>query len=671
MSLLTLNQARFDYGREVILDGVDLALHTGVRYALVGPNGAGKTTLFGVLAGDLALHGGQRQLTGGVTLRWLRQQSELGTGPQDPRTLREVVREEAFARELALQEELAGVAAALAATPHDHPDHEALVARQGRLQTEFERLEGYTLDVRLDAALAGVGLPPAVCATAVPRLSGGERRRAALAAVLLAPADLLLLDEPTNHLDLASCEWLENHLLGRAGSVVMVSHDRWFLDRVAERTLHLERGRLVEYAGNYSVFVRASEERRRQDQAAWQRQQDHIRQTEAFIRKNIEGQKTRQAQSRRKQLERLDRVDRPPAPGAQADFRLEPARASGGTVLQCEGLGRTLGEREILRDLDLHVVRGERLGILGPNGCGKTTLLRLLAGLDVPDRGRVVRGHNVDLGLYDQHLQTVSDHHTVLGEMQAVDPVATLGEQRSFLAAFGFGEDMVDRPVGDLSGGERGRLALLRLIKEGHNTLLLDEPTNHLDVRSRESLEAALRDFAGTLVMVSHDRRFLDRLVGRLVVFPGRPESPLTPQVFLGNYGDWLRARDREREAAREAAERSRGEAPRAGRAPSGAAAAGPAAATDGSIAAAPAAPARPRLSKNEQTRRRAWIAGVETTIAELEAENAAAVAEMSDPGCSNARRRELGARCTAIAAELEDAMARWEQWSAELEGSD
>jgi ATP-binding cassette, subfamily F, member 3 len=527
------------------------------------------------------------------------------------------------------------------------------VTRQGRLQTEFERIDGYSLEARLETALQGVGLPATVRRTPMDKLSGGERRRAALAAALLDRCDLLLLDEPTNHLDLASCEWLEAHLQSRPGAVVIVSHDRWFLDRVAQRTLHLDRGRLTDDSGNYSTFLQVSAERRRQEQAAWQRQQDHIRQTESYIRKNIAGQKTKQAQSRIKQLARLPRQDRPLSITQEFRFDLKPLRPSGATVLQAEGLRKAYAERSLLHGFDLQVIRGERVGIIGPNGCGKTTLLRVLAGIETPDAGRVQRGQNVDLGLYDQHLQTVSDHLTVLGEMQAIDPVAPLVDLRTFLGAFGFGEDMVDRPVASLSGGERGRLALLRLIKSGYNTLLLDEPTNHLDIQSRESLEAALRDFSGTLVMVSHDRRFLDRLVDRLVVFPDDGAGGADPRVFLGNYGDYLHRREQEQQAAAEATATAPGH-PR------------PAAvgADQTSIA-----PAGGRLSKNEQARRRAWIAEVEATIAALEAEQESVLAAMSSPDCDNRRRLELADRCAAIETELAAALARWEEWSAELEG--
>jgi ATP-binding cassette subfamily F protein 3 len=672
LSLLTLTAASFDYGRETILAGANLALHRDTRYALVGANGAGKTTLLAILAGEFALHGGQRLLAGGVSIGFLRQVSRLGLPQNDQIVLREAVRSAAYAQELALQAEMAEIGRLLAAAP-DAAEQAQLISRQGSLQSEFERLEGYTLDARLEAALLGVGLPAALWATPIERLSGGERRRAQLAATLLRHCDLLLLDEPTNHLDLQSCEWLETHLQNRRGTAVIVSHDRWFLDRIAQRTLYLDRGRLTDDVGNYTVFLQVSAERRRQELAAWQRQQDHIRQTEAFIRKNIAGQKTRQAQSRRKQLSRLEPLAPPPAQETGFTFDLRPVRASGGMVLQAEGLTKRYGDRTILQDFDLQVVRGERIGILGPNGCGKTTLLRLLAGDEVPDAGRVLRGYNVDLGRYDQHLQTVSDHLTVLGEMQAVTPGALLVELRTFLGAFGFGEDMIDRPVSSLSGGERGRLALLRLIKSGYNTLLLDEPTNHLDIGSRESLEAALQQYEGTLVVVSHDRRLLDRLVQRLVVFPDVNEVGRGPRIFLGNYGDYQRRCSEERQAAAwalsvgESAPRPRSATKTAPGCGGGEVSAGGRAVT---ASAADSSGQRPRLSKNEQARRRARIAAIEGTIAALEREEAAALAEMSDPACSSSRRRELGDRCATIAGELVEALETWEQWSAELEGA-
>ena len=649
MSLLSLTNAHFDYGRERILRGVNLALHPGVKYALVGANGAGKTTLLAAVSGDLQLQGGTRQLMGGARIRLLRQETTLEPEQGQDRRLLEVVADAAFARERELEQELAAVARRLEQAGAG--EHDSLVAEQGRLQGEFERLNGYTMQSRLESALNGVGLAPETWSRQVEQLSGGERRRAALAAVLLSGADLLLLDEPTNHLDLESCEWLENYLNQHPAAVIIVSHDRQFLDKVARKTLHLDRGRLVSYSGNYSFFDEQSRLRFEQELAAWQRQQAKIRQTEEYIRRNLEGQKTKQAQSRRKQLAREEVLERPTTEPGLFRFHLQPARASGGTVFQIEGLGKSYGERVLLRGFELHVSRGDRIGIVGPNGCGKSTLLKILAGKVVPDTGRAAPGHNVDLGYYDQELASVSDHNTVIAEMASVDPLATLGELRSFLGAFGFGEDLFDRQVGRLSGGERGRLALLRLIKEGHNTLLLDEPTNHLDIRSRESLEAALAEFPGTLIVVSHDRRFLDKVIDKLLVFPavGQSEQPAGRVVtHLGNYADYVRSRDQQRQERQEAAAEKR---------PAPAAAGGSAPAAAGTA-----------LSKNEQQRRRQWIEAAEKRILELETEKEAAFAAMMTPGLDNERRVQLGRRAGEIDAELAGLMADWEQWNLEIE---
>ncbi len=645
MALLSLQDAYFDYGREKILRGVDIAIQPGVKYALVGANGAGKTTLLAAMAGDLQLHGGTRQVMGSASVRMLRQETTIDPDASDTELLLDAVAGSAFTRERELESRLAALTGELAdAVPSVQA---TLVEQQGKLQDEFEHLDGYTMQSRLKTALRGVGLMPETWARPMNRLSGGERRRAALATVLLGKGDLLLLDEPTNHLDLESCEWLEGFLEAYAGAVVLVSHDRHFLDRVAKKTLHLDRGRLISYSGNYTFYDEQSQLRHQQDLNAWQRQQTRIRQTEDYIRRNIEGQKTKQAQSRRKQLEKEEKLEKPTTEPGLFRFHLSPVRPSGGTVLETEGLSKGWGGRILLSGLDLHISRGDRLGIIGPNGCGKSTLLKMLTGRIIPDAGRVVIGHNVDIGFYDQELSGVSDHNTVIAEMISVDPVLTLGEHRSFLGAFGFGEDLHDRQVAHLSGGERGRLSLLRLIKEGHNTLLLDEPTNHLDIRSRESLEAALAEYTGTMVVISHDRRFLDKIVQKLIVF-----TATGVRVFAGNYADYVWKQKQEQQVT--------------------AAITKPATVTDTrkkeKQSAVRSAETPVTLSKNEINRRRQWIGEIEAKILELESARDSVLSEMGSPTLDNDRRLELGQQCSGIDAELKTAFADWEKWSLEIE---
>ncbi len=648
MALLTLQNAHFDYGRERILRGVNIAIQAGVKYALVGANGAGKTTLLAAMTGELQLQDGTCQLMGGATMRLLRQETTLEVTKNSDGRLRETVANAAFEVERALEFRLTELAAEIAEAPPEN--HQALVSEQGKVQEEFERRDGYTMTARLETALRGVGLRSKTWDTPVDRLSGGERRRAALAQVLLSRADLLLLDEPTNHLDLESCEWLEGFLEIYPGAVLIVSHDRHFLDRVAKKTLHLDRGKLVSYSGNYSFYDKQSALRYQQELASWERQQAKIKQTEEYIRRNIEGQKTKQAQSRRKLLEKEERLERPTTEPGLYRFHLKPSRPSGGTAVETEGLTKGYEGRVLLKDLDLHISRGDRVGIIGPNGCGKSTLLKMMAGRVVPDGGRLVMGHNVDLGFYDQELTGVSDHNTVLAEMQAVDPRATLGEHRSFLGAFGFGEDLYDRQVSALSGGERGRLSLLRLIQEGHNTLLLDEPTNHLDIRSRESLEAALREFSGTMVVVSHDRRFLEKLVDRLLVFPPAGDESGQVRVFPGTYADYVWKKNQESQVASES---KRGAAVK----------------TVVVKTVKPDGPAtKTPLSKNEQKRRQEWIDLAEQAIVTLESEQEVTLAEMGAPDLNNERRLKLGQRCVEIESELATKMANWEKWNLEIE---
>ncbi|MFH1842668.1 MAG: ABC-F family ATP-binding cassette domain-containing protein [bacterium] len=654
MSLISLQSASFDFGREVILRQVNLNVFAGVKYALVGANGVGKTTLLSLLAGDLPLQRGKRQVSGKLSIRRLRQETAPIQQWDEERTLYDNVLLQAFAKELELEQELADLTEILggAAEP---AEQEALIERQGLLQAEFERYEGYTLRPRLETALRGVGLGPDFWQRPVSRLSGGERRRAALASILLTRADLLLLDEPTNHLDLESCEWIEHFIQQYPGAAVLVSHDREFLDRTAEQTVYLEHGKVILFNGNYTFFERANRQHRRQQLEAYERQQEKIRRTEDFIQRNLAGQKTKQAQSRRRQLAREELVDKPVT--ERSGFRLSfaPAQPSGSVVLQAEGIHKGYGGRQLIRNLDLLVTRGERVGIVGPNGCGKTTLLRLLSGRELADSGTVKSGHNVDLGFYDQQLLSVSDHHLVMEELAAVDPAATIGQLRSRLAAFGFDTDKIDRPVGRLSGGERGRLALLRLITEGHNTLLLDEPTNHLDISSRESLEEALTHYDGTLIVVSHDRRFLDKIVERLIVFPAADsESAGRVTLFLGNYHEYHQ--QREAQLAMFAAENRRQAVTRP--ATSEKAGRRQAAITNG-------------LSKNEQARRQQWIASVEEEISALETERNELLAQMAAADLETDARVIAARQCAEIEQGLAEKLALWEKWHQEIEAAE
>ncbi|HPF36743.1 MAG TPA: ABC-F family ATP-binding cassette domain-containing protein, partial [Candidatus Krumholzibacteria bacterium] len=611
MSLISLQDAVFDYQREPILAGVSCAVQPDERIALTGPNGSGKSTLLHILAGDLDLLEGRRETSGQTTVALLSQETTFDPDAHRDTPTRDVVARTAFHVLLELESEMARVGAALADA--DESAAADLQREHGRLQHEYERRDGYTWRARMEQALQGLGVGEELWSKAPGALSGGERRRAALAAALLSDATVLLLDEPTNHLDLESREWLEAHLARRPGALVMVSHDRWFLDKTCNRTWELTRGKLSTWRGSYGSWVKEAAERRERDEAAYRRQQDKIADTEAFIRKNLAGQKTKQAQSRRKQLEKVERLDRPGGEQRKAPIVLAPSRPGGATPLEAEGLRKAYGPVPLFADVTFRVGRGEKVGVVGPNGCGKSTLLKILAGDVLPDAGRVQWGHQIDLGHYDQQLRSVKDTNTVLEEVADCWPGATLGELRSFAGAFGFGAEMIDRVVGALSGGERGRLALMRLIRGGHNTLLLDEPTNHLDAVTCEALEEGLRGFDGTLVVVSHDRRFLDRVCDRILMFvPAGPDAEVQHrvQLHLGSWGE-VSTRLRERAAAAQSVAKESKPAvveEKAGTETGGG------------------------LSKNEIARREKWIAEVEEEIAALETEQGELLERLSSP---------------------------------------
>ncbi len=528
MSLVQLENVHKSYGANPVLTGLTWKIEGGGRFGLVGRNGCGKTTLFHLITGRLQPDSGRIYRKRKLNVGYLAQDPQLKDGSVVLDTVMD-----AFADLLDIHRRMGVLEGRLTGGR----EQSALLEEYGSLQHAYEDRGGYEIEDRAKAILHGLGFGRKDFGTPVNLLSGGQKNRLALARLLVREPDLLLLDEPTNHLDLEAIEWLEGFLPAFDGAFVVISHDRYFLDRTIDRIVELENGVLSPYAGNYSFYAAERQERLARRRKTYERQQEHIRKTEDYIRRNIAGQKTKQAQSRRKALERLDRHDRPvEEKGFRLDFRA--AERGGNRVVELDRSSKAYGETVLFENLDLLVRRGDRLGIIGPNGSGKSTLLKLLAGHISPDNGTVRTGSNIQVGYYDQHRDELTPDHTLLDEIWAVTPNATLGEIRNVLGAFLFSGDDVERRVGSLSGGEKSRIALARLMRSETNLLVLDEPTNHLDIPSRDVLEAALKNYAGSLIVVSHDRYFLNLLVERLLVLGNG-----TWEIVEGNYDAWQRRR--------------------------------------------------------------------------------------------------------------------------------
>jgi ATP-binding cassette subfamily F protein 3 len=426
-------------------------------------------------------------------------------------------------------------------------DLEKVLERYSDLQHEFEREGGFEYSAKAEAILQGLGFDRDAWQFETDKLSGGQQNRLGLACLLLSEPDVLLLDEPTNHLDVGAVEWLEEFLQSYPSSFVIVSHDRYFLDRACTRIIEVENGQATSYKGNYSHFVVEREERREIQQRAYENQQRLIAKTEEFIRKNLAGQKTKQAKSRRTMLQRLERVDAVRADQASGDFRLQDIERAGTHVLTVTETSIGYGDNVLARDISLILRRGECLGVIGPNGSGKTTFLKTILGKIPPLSGELRWGSKVEIGYYAQQLEDLDDRNEIIMELRRVAPSsATAGELRAFLAKFLFFGDDVYKHVRELSGGEKGRLALAKLIYSGVNVLVLDEPTNHLDIPSREALEEALEAYEGTIVTISHDRFFLDRVATQILALNGEGNV----EHYNGDYTeyhDWKAGRSESR----------------------------------------------------------------------------------------------------------------------------
>ncbi len=509
MTIVQVDHVTFGYGVDLLFEDVCFTLAAGERLALVAPNGQGKSSLMRIIASELQPDEGRVLMPRSMRVGYLHQSHE----PDPSGTVMEVLMKPfSAAREArhALTEAEHGAATGL---PAD-------LDRLAHAQEHYQRIGADGVEREVSTIATRVGFSDADLERSVASLSGGERGRLQLAAVLAAKPDLLLLDEPTNHLDIESTEWLEAFLRGFPGAVVVVSHDRAFLDATCPRTAELGLFRFRLYEAPYSTYLTLREEDLARERRELELQRAEIAKTEDFIRRNLAGQGTNQAKSRRKMLDKLVRIERPEdiwADAKKLGMRFAPGRRSGEIVIEAKGLGAERGGRRLFQGIDLQVRRLERLAIVGPNGSGKSTLLKRLAGLGEPgDEGEVRLGTNLDMGYFDQHLESLDPRRSCVEQIRAVRPDMVVDAARQYLSRFRFFGDDAFRAVGSLSGGERTRLALARLLLVPRNLLLLDEPTNHLDIPASEILEEALANFDGTVLVVSHDRRFLDRVATRV-----------------------------------------------------------------------------------------------------------------------------------------------------------
>ncbi|HEY3109861.1 MAG TPA: ABC-F family ATP-binding cassette domain-containing protein [Chloroflexota bacterium] len=646
--MLTVSSLSKLYADVVVLENVDFQLRAGERVALVGANGSGKSTLLRLIAGELRPDAGTIALAPGWRAAYLPQDAGVAPG----RTLHDEMASvfariaEIEARQRELEEQMHALAA-------DDPRLMRLVELHAALHAEFERLDGYTIEAKIGQVLAGLGFRPEDWGRPTEQFSGGWQMRIALARLLLLAPELLLLDEPTNHLDLAATEWLEEYLLESRAAALIVSHDRYFLDRVTGRTIELREHTVEQFPMSYSQYAL---ERARRDEArvaAYERQQEYLARQQAFVERfRASATKSSAAKSREKMLDRIERLERRPRERAIA-FRFMHAQPSGREVLKLDEVVKAYGQLTVLDRVGLLVERGERIGLVGPNGAGKSTLLRLLADVERPDRGRLAQGHNLRSAYFSQsQAESLDPARSVLEEIRADAPVgATETELRTLLGRFLFHQDDVFKSVSVLSGGERSRLALAKMLLRPANLLLLDEPTNHLDIPAREVLEEALKAYQGTALIASHDRYLLDRVATRIVeVGDGKLTS------FPGNY-----SRYRERRDAL-AAQRASKPAEPAPAPPAGAPPAMPPSAdqgaTQGGRRARPEREARAAVGR---------MARLEEQVAELERRRAGLEQRLADPGLwsDSAVASAVVDELSAVQREIEAATARWEELAA------
>ncbi|MDB7621510.1 ABC-F family ATP-binding cassette domain-containing protein [Enterococcus faecium] len=541
MILLQANQIARHFGAEVLFENIHLEISTGARVALVGRNGAGKSTLLKIIAGIEAPDDGKIAKNKTATLGYLAQDTGLDSNET---VWNEMLK--AFEQVRQMEQRMRELEIFISEGTPDTPAYTSYLKEYDRLQHDFSDRNGYGYENEIRSVLHGFKFDSSFYDQKIDTLSGGQRTRLALARMLLQHPDILILDEPTNHLDIETLSWLENYLQSYTGALLIVSHDRYFLDKVVNEVYELSRRKMRHYKGNYSKYLDLKAEQLTSEWKAYEKQQTEIHKLEDFVARNlVRASTTKRAQSRRKTLEKMERLDRPQGDEKQANFLFSIEKPSGNVVLQIEDAAIGYDDVTLSEPINLDIRRQEAIALVGPNGIGKSTLLKSIIHQIPFIRGKETLGTNVTIGYYDQGQADLHTNKTILAELWDEHPTTPEKDIRSVLGAFLFSGEDVEKPIPLLSGGEKARVALAKLAMNKENFLILDEPTNHLDIDNKEVLENALIDYDGTLLFVSHDRYFINRIATKVVEL-----SENGSKVYLGDYDYYLEKKQEEEEIA-------------------------------------------------------------------------------------------------------------------------
>jgi len=666
--VIQLSALSKSFGDRVLLDNVTWQIDDRERVGLSGPNGAGKTTLLKMLAGIDEPDGGTIVKPAGLTIGYLPQDGLSYTG----RTLRQEA-SLAFKPLLDMKAEIAALEERLGDDSVPHAEHEAMLSRYSELQETFRRSDGYAIDLKVTTVLRGLGFSEEDMEKPTETFSGGWQMRIALARLLLGRPGLLLLDEPTNHLDLDARNWLEEYLADYPHAVILVSHDRFFLDAVVTRITEIGMRTLTDYVGNYSAYIRERDARMERLRQMKRDQDEEIERMQAFINRfRYQATKASQVQSRIKMLDKIARIEIPPE-RKRVRFHFPPTQKSGRMVMELRHVRKEYSGKRVFGDVNLHLERGDRIALIGPNGAGKSTLMRMLSGVEAPDSGTRTEGHQVVMQYFAQDEAARLDPALNVYQTLAGDsPISMVPHIRTILGGFLFSGDDIEKPVRVLSGGERTRLAVARMLLRPANTLLLDEPTNHLDLDSKDVLLEALEDFGGTLIFVSHDRYFVDKLATKVIDI-GHGEAA----VYPGNYEEFLWSTRNREQPAPEPGVRSANVQKSGVRSANGPkTGSGPTKGHHADLAPKPSyedkkkADAEARRVRKEAEARQRRIQELEARIAKAEAGIKELEAAMAAPGFydDHVASKPVIDRHQALMWEVGDLMNKWEALQADTE---